>query len=68
MSDQSRALRELDYEDCIVWKSVLEAQDQVMGISVGRAQKWSAIPSSETSEAVGDLLNWLEEGSVSRDS
>lgn len=32
MSDQSRALRELDYEDCTVWKSVLEAQDQVMGI------------------------------------
>lgn len=67
MSDQSRARRELEYEGCIVWKSVLEAQDQVMD-SVGQAQKWSAIPSSETSEAVGDLLNWLEEGSVSRDS
>ncbi len=67
MSDQSRALRELELEDCMVWRTVREAQDQVMN-SVGQAQRWSAILRSETSQAVGEFLKWLEDGSVFRDS
>lgn len=67
MSDQSRALRELELEDCMVWRTVREAQDQVMN-SVEQAQRWSAIMRSKTSQAVGELLKWLENGSVFRDS
>ena len=67
MSDQSRALRKLELEDCMVWRTVREAQDQVTN-SAGQAQRWSAILRSETSQAVGELLKWLEDGSVFRDS